>query len=76
MKSKTSVTLSTSLLQELDQVLGQNRNRSEFIEAAVRDYLHRIIRQERDQRELELINRNADVLNNEAHDVLSYQVKL
>jgi metal-responsive CopG/Arc/MetJ family transcriptional regulator len=76
MKSKTSVTLSTSLLEELDQVLGRNRNRSEFIEAAVREHLSRIMREQRDRRELELLNRNADALNKEAKDVLSYQVKL
>ena len=76
MKSKTSVTLSQPLLQELDRVLGRNRNRSEFIETAIREYLQRIIREERDRREVELINRNAAALNKEAHDVLSYQVKL
>ena len=53
MKSKTSVTTSKSLLDELDRVLDHNRNRSEFIEMAVREHLRRIIRQERDRRELE-----------------------
>jgi metal-responsive CopG/Arc/MetJ family transcriptional regulator len=76
MKSKTSVTLSKSLLHELDQALGRNGNRSKFIEMAVRERLHRMIREERDRKELELINRNADALNDEATDVLSYQVKL
>ncbi len=76
MKSKTSVTLSSSLLRDLDQILGRNRNRSEFIENAVREHLLRLLREQRDRRELELINRNADALNKEAQDVLSYQVKL
>lgn len=33
-------------------------------------------RQERDARDIEIINRNADALNEEALDVLSYQVEL
>jgi predicted DNA-binding antitoxin AbrB/MazE fold protein len=33
-------------------------------------------RAERDAREIEIINRNIDVLNEEAIDVLSYQVEL
>ena len=33
-------------------------------------------KRERDQRELELINRNADKLNEEAEDMLSYQAEL
>lgn len=33
-------------------------------------------RQQRDARDIEIINRNADALNEEALDVLSYQVEL
>ncbi|MEK7832130.1 MAG: antitoxin family protein [Acidobacteriota bacterium] len=36
----------------------------------------RLSRQERDARDIEIINRNADALNEEALDVLSYQVEL
>ena len=76
MKTKTSVTLSASLLEDMDQVLGDKGNRSELIETAVRDYLRRLIKHERDKRELELLNRKAASLNKEAEDVLSYQVGL
>ena len=76
MKSKTSITLSRSILEELDRVLGKNCNRSELIERAVHEYLQKMIREERDKRELELLNRKAGKLNKEAKDVLSYQVKL
>lgn len=34
----------------------------------------KVSRQERDARDIEIINRNADALNEEALDVLSYQV--
>jgi len=36
----------------------------------------RLSKAERDAREIEIINRNADRLNEEAMDVLSYQIEL
>ena len=76
MKSKTSITLSKALLDDIDQHLGAGANRSKLIEAAVREYLERRGRELRDKQELELLNRNASSLNREAKDVLSFQVKL
>ena len=76
MKSKTSVTLSKALLDDIDQHLGAGANRSKLIETAVREYLERRGRELRDKQELELLNRNASSLNREAKDVLSFQVKL
>lgn len=76
MKSKTSITISKHLLDQLDEFLGEKKNRSKLIEAALRDYLHRLIRKSRDQREFEIINKHAASLNREAKDALSYQVKM
>lgn len=76
MKSKTSITLSKDLLEDLDRVMGDSRNRSRIIEAAVREYINRHMREARDRRDLELINANAVSLNKEAKDALSYQIKL
>ena len=76
MKSKTSVTLSRALLEELARVTGKNGNRSRLIETAVQEYLHKLVRDESYKRELELLNRQAAKLNKEAKDVLTYQVKL
>ena len=76
MKSKTSITLSASILAELDAVIGKNGNRSKLIEKAIHEYLQKLIRDERDKREIQLINQHADQLNKEANDVLGYQVKL
>ena len=36
----------------------------------------KLSKQERDARDMEIINQNADALNEEAFDVLSYQVEL
>jgi len=76
MKSKTSVTLSRTLLDEISETLGAKVNRSKLIEAAVREYLARMAREARDKREIEILNKHASALNREAADVLTYQVKL
>ena len=74
MKVKTSVTLSQDLLKAIDEQLGPRNNRSEFIENALRNYIGKVIRDRRNAKDLEIINRQADRLNDEAADVLSYQV--
>lgn len=76
MKMKTSVTLEGGLLQGIDQHATEYRSRSEFIEAAVEYFIHHLERQEAEQRDLDILNRRADVLNEEAADVLAYQVAL
>jgi metal-responsive CopG/Arc/MetJ family transcriptional regulator len=76
MKSKTSITLSRDLLDDLDRIIGDSGNRSRAIESAVREYIKRHVREARDRRDLELINENAASLNKEAKDALSYQIKL
>jgi metal-responsive CopG/Arc/MetJ family transcriptional regulator len=76
MKVKTSITLPEELLRSLDRVAGDQSNRSQLIEQAVRDMLAARERAERDTRDIEVINRHADRLNAEAADVLDYQVKV
>ena len=76
MKSKTSITLSATLMEELDRIVGENGSRSDLIEKAVREYLQRIAREERDQRDLQILNRSAKRMGREAKEVLRYQVKL
>ncbi len=74
MKVKTSITLSQDLLDSVDERSAQFKNRSDLIEAAVRTYLDQIERNEQNARDLAIINRHAAKLNQEAEDVLSYQV--
>lgn len=74
MKVKTSITLSEDLLLAVDKLAGHHRSRSDFIETAVRDRLARLEWEEREERDLEILNREADRLNREAEDVLGYQV--
>ena len=74
MKVKTSITLSEDLLDAIDKRSGQFKNRSDFIEAAIRAYIEQMLREEQNARDLAIINREADRLNKEAIDVLEYQV--
>lgn len=76
MRLKTSITLPEDLLRSLDRAGGDRTNRSRLIEQAVRDWLAVRARAERDARDIAIINRNADRLNEEATDVLAYQVKI
>jgi metal-responsive CopG/Arc/MetJ family transcriptional regulator len=76
MRIKTSVTLPEDLLRSLDRAAGGHSNRSRLIEEAIRSLLEAKARAARDAKDIEVINRHADRLNDEAADVLEYQVKL
>ena len=73
MKLKTSITLSDDLVKAIDQQSGPHGNRSEFIETAVRTYIRHILREQQNAKDLAIINRQAERLNKEASDVLSFQ---
>lgn len=73
MKEKTSITLSSDLLAEVDQQIGPKSSRSAFIESVLREYFKEMARRAIHARDLELINAHADSLNREAEDLLPYQ---
>ncbi len=74
MKRKTSITLSEDVLEAIDKRSGDAKNRSDFIETAIRSYIAKLIRDEQNKKDLAIINRHADRLNIEAADVLAFQV--
>lgn len=74
-KRKASVSVSGPLLDATDQIAGEAR-RSAFIERALRRYLRRVLRRQRDARELALLNANAERLNAEAAAALAQQAAL
>ncbi len=76
-KVETSISLSEELLHVIDQRLGQYQNRSQWIEMALRTFIAQITTpSEKNRSDLNIINKNAAHLNEEALDVLSYQVDL
>jgi metal-responsive CopG/Arc/MetJ family transcriptional regulator len=76
MKVKTSITLNEEIVDELDRMTDEGSNRSQMIERAVAEFIERQRRWLRDARDLEILNRSAEELNDEVEEVLSYQVGL
>jgi metal-responsive CopG/Arc/MetJ family transcriptional regulator len=73
MKAKTSITLSSDLLEKVDHWAGPKLSRSAFIEHVLRSYFRERTRRAKHARDLERINAAADRLNLEAAEVLEYQ---
>ena len=76
MKVRTSIAVDKTLLEKARKLSRGHRNRSELMEAALRAYVARVARREKRAKDLEIINRRAASLNQEALDVLDYQVAL
>ncbi|MGB8261350.1 MAG: ribbon-helix-helix domain-containing protein [Terracidiphilus sp.] len=76
MKLKTSVTLSSDLLAEIDRNAGPKSSRSAFIEAVIREYFKEKVRRAIYERDLQILNANADYFNREMEDVLRYQAPI
>jgi hypothetical protein len=55
---------------------GSKKSRSAFIESVLQEYLKARARNERDARDIEIINRNAARLNRDAEDGLEFQAPL
>jgi hypothetical protein len=60
----------------MDRFSDRFKNRSNFIETAVRAFLTRLARDERNARDLEILNRSATRPNREVSDLLAYQAEL
>jgi metal-responsive CopG/Arc/MetJ family transcriptional regulator len=73
MKEKTSITLSREVLSGIDRLAGSKHSRSSFIENVLRWYLAERERAQLNARDLEILNRTADKLNEEAQDVMDFQ---
>ena len=73
MKAKTSITLSMQLLVQIDKLIGERASRSAYIEKVLRDHLRDEEREAAGQRDLEIINANADYFDREMEEVLKDQ---
>ena len=75
MKVKTSVALEQDTLLAVDQ-MSPGMSRSRVIEIAVTEYLDRRRKEQREARDLRILDEHADALNQEVEDVLSFQADL
>jgi metal-responsive CopG/Arc/MetJ family transcriptional regulator len=76
MKEKTSITLSSEVLAEVDREAASGSSRSAVIETVLREYYKRKTREALNARDAELINAHAEYLNREMEDVLRYQAPI
>lgn len=78
MKIETTISLEPELLQKLTHQLESNGHHSfsELIEDLIRGFLAKAGKTADDLRDAEIINKNAERLNREAEDVLTYQIDL
>ena len=75
MKMKTSVTLEKDVVAAVEQAAREGESRSQVIERLLRQSIAARERDAIDQRDRKIINAHADELNEEAVDVLRYQVE-
>jgi metal-responsive CopG/Arc/MetJ family transcriptional regulator len=76
MRVKTSITLREETLRALHRVTRRGPNRSRAIEQAIEEFIARREREEREARDLAILNGSEEALNKEVADVLGYQAKI
>jgi hypothetical protein len=76
MKTTISITISIDVLQDIDRLIGPAGPRSALIEKVLNDHFRELERRAIHERDLRLINANADSLIREAEDVLRYQADI
>jgi metal-responsive CopG/Arc/MetJ family transcriptional regulator len=74
MKVQTSVMLPENLLSTISQLSEKGKTLSDFIETALQLYIAKMKHSDNSYKDIEIINRNADDLNQETQDALEYQV--
>ena len=75
MKLKTSITLDQEVVAAVEAIARSGESRSQVIERLLRQSLAARARSAMDERDRGIIDAHADELNEEALDVLGYQVE-
>ncbi len=75
MRVRTSVTLPKELLIKVDALAGKKHKRSAIVETALRDYMAKENGTELNRRDIEIINRNADLINKQVEETLEFQAE-
>ncbi|MCL2444171.1 MAG: hypothetical protein FWD13_12020 [Treponema sp.] len=71
-KTKKSITLSNSLLENI-AIVNNSMNISQFIETALVFYINELKKQERIQKDIKILNANAEHFAKEAEENLEFQ---
>ena len=76
MKEKTSITLSSDILTQVDRNAGSKASRSAFIEDVLREHFKAKVREAINARDLELINKHSVYLARESRELDEYQAPI
>lgn len=76
MKQKTSITLSSDIIAEVDRDAGSKESRSAFIESVLREYFRTKVRNAINERDLKLINEHVDSLSRESQELNDYEAPI
>ena len=75
MRVRTSITLPKELLIEVDSLVKKKHNRSDIIESALREYVAKERRGGLNKHDIEIINKNADLINKQVEETLEFQAE-
>jgi len=75
MRVRTSVTLPKELLIKVDALAGKKHKRSAIVESALRDYVAKENRNKLNKRDIEIINKNADLINKQVEETMTFQAE-
>jgi len=72
---KISITLPQALISAVDALAGKKHKRSEIVESALRDYVAKENHKELNKHDIEIINKNADLINKQVEETLEFQAE-
>ncbi len=75
MRVRTSVTLPKELLIKVDALTGKTRKRSSVVESALIEYVAKEKPEDINGRDVEIINRNANLINRQVEETLEFQAE-
>ena len=75
MKVKTVVTLPKDLLLSVDELTGKKHQLSAVIESALREYIAREKPKTLNKHDMEIINKNFEVINQQVQETMEFQAE-
>ncbi len=75
MRVRTSVTLPEELLIRIDALAGKKNMRSAIVESALLEYVSKEKPQLLNERDIQIINENADLINAQVEETLEFQAQ-
>ena len=75
MRVRTSVTLPKELLIKVDALTGKTRKRSSVVESALIEYVAKAKPNDVNGRDIDIINKNANLINRQVEETLEFQAE-